>query len=236
MVTWHGVCLWLVATTTGSMKMNQRDFPPHANNVFANALAAALGKPLPVAEQHTRHLTHNADTLDFVSRIRGGTIIVVDNSNIFLSGRNCTFRIDHEAVLDHLGGDHLISATIVVSQSPRVRSCQCAFYTRLARCGWVVHGFGLIRDRDGRLGEYEDRVDGDVRKLIYAAANTHACQSIVVMSGDGGMTNAAKYARHVGKDVFVIAWDGTLHPALAAAATATATVEDLRPLIGRVLH
>lgn len=76
--------------------------------------------------------------------------------------------------------------------------------------------------------------DGDVKALIRMAADDERCCSIVVMSGDGGMTDAVKYARRAGKCVFVVAWMGTLHPALANAANDHAFIDDLRPLISRV--
>ena len=50
------------------------------------------------------------------------------------------------------------------------------------------------------------------------------------------VTNAVKDARRAGKNVVVLAWEGTLHPALAEAANAHASIDSLRKLIGRELH
>lgn len=101
--------------------------------------------------------------------------------------------------------------------------------------GWRVYSHLAIQNKAGELSE-NHLVDGDVRKLVRAAADLPDIESIVLLGGDGGMTSAVKFARRAGKKVFVVAWEGTRHPALAAAATDTATVESLRPLISRVLH
>ncbi|MBL8445291.1 MAG: NYN domain-containing protein [Zoogloeaceae bacterium] len=182
--------------------------------------------------QSSPHSTLSA-ALAFVEAIDGSTSLVVDNSNVFRGGYDRDFRIDFDAVQNFLGGDFLKSAAMSVSQAARPN--QIAFYEHLKRSGWHIHGFGL-HAHSGELTENEMRVDGDVRKLIRAAANANDCQNVVVMSGDGGMTNAVKDARRAGKRVFVIAWEGTLHPALAAAATNYMTIDELRPLIGRSLH
>lgn len=174
--------------------------------------------------------------LGFTAEITGATALVVDQSNIFVAGRDRGFMVDWASVKTQLGGDHLDSASIVVSQAAGRRPQQDAFYAYLSRTGWDVYRHLALRNSDGSFSENEFFVDGDVRKLIRAAADTPTCGALCVMSGDGGMTNAVKYARRAGKKVYVVAWAGTLHPALAAAATAHMTIEELRPLISRVLH
>lgn len=177
------------------------------------------------------------DALDFMRGIRGGVVQVVDNSNIFLSGRGKNIRVDYQAVHTHLSGDCLVRASMAVTMPVDCESqSQTAFYDFLEHLGWQVHRFAPLRSAKGRLSEDEDRVDGDVRSLIRSAANLPNCDSIVVFSGDGGMTNAVKDARQAGKDVFVVAWSGTLHPALAAAATAHISVEKLCHFIARSIH
>lgn len=174
----------------------------------------------------------------FCNKIVGRTYLIVDNSNILLGGRDRGFRIDYGIpVLTFLGGDRLVSASIVVSQPLGAqRQNQMLFYGHLQQLGWRVYRHLALQNNIGELSENETLVDGDVRTNICAAADTPDCDSIVLMSGDGGMTSAVLYAQRAGKKVFVIAWNGTLHPALAAAATATATIDELRPLISRVLH
>lgn len=49
------------------------------------------------------------------------------------------------------------------------------------------------------------------------------------------MTGPVQEAVRKGKQVVVLAWRGTLHPALAAAATAHFDLDDLRPLLERHL-
>lgn len=174
--------------------------------------------------------------LGFTAEITGTTALVADQSNIFVAGRNRGFLVDWSCVKTQLGGDYLDSASIVVSQAVGHRPQQDAFYAYLSRTNWNVYRHLALQNDDGSFSENEQFVDGDVRKLIRAAADSPACQSLVLMSGDGGMTNAVKYARRAGKKVYVVAWAGTLHPALAAVATAHITIEELRPLISRVLH
>lgn len=200
--------------------------------MLRHALAAALGKnriPFNTLQPAL------ARPLRFIQSICGGTHIVVDHSNIFQGGLEHQFRVDFEQVLKLLGGDTLVSATIVVSQSVLHRSSQQNFYAWLQRVGWDVHSFMLLKNEFGERAENEFLVDGNVRAEIRAAARSPAVDAVVVMSGDGGMTNAVRDARRAGKDVFVLAWDGTLNPALAAAATACITLEEMRPLIGRTL-
>lgn len=199
------------------------------------SIAVVCGQRLNISNAATSDL---AFAISFARSIRGKTHIVVDNSNIFVSGRDREFRVDYAAVQRHLSGDALLASVISVSLSPgENRLGQAWFYEWLRRTGWRVHTFTPIRDvNTGAYFEHEAHVDGDVRESILAAANSHDCESIVLMAGDGGFTNAVKAARRTGKQVFVIAWAGTLHPALAAAATATATIEQLRSLIGRVFN
>jgi uncharacterized LabA/DUF88 family protein len=96
----------------------------------------------------------------------------------------------------------------------------------------VVHNFGLLF---GGAAQQEDElaVDGDVRAEIRKAGTRADVDSIVLLSGDGGMTNAIRDARRQGKHVFVVAWDGSLHPALAKAASRVALLDDLAPLLRR---
>ena len=171
------------------------------------------------------------DPLRFTESIRGRVHITVDQSNIFRRGY--VPRMDYERVLDCLGGDALVSATIVVSQPNSHRPSQLNFYAWLERLGWDVHSFALLQNELGEISENEFLVDGDVRNEIRTAALSSEIDAVVVMSGDGGMTNAVKDARRAGKDVFVLAWADTLNPALAAAATAYITLEEMLPLIGR---
>lgn len=196
-----------------------RDFyaPTHVNNInYYSAFRPAV-----------------TDPLRFTENIRGRTHVVVDQSNIFRGGRDLGFRLDFAKVLNFLGGDALVSATIVVSQPISQRPSQLNFYAWLERLGWNVHSFALLQNELGEISENEFLVDGDVRNEIRAAALSSAIDAVVVMSGDGGMTNAVQDARRSGKDVFVLAWAGTLNPALAAAATACITLEEMHPLIGR---
>lgn len=186
------------------------------------------------------HLTEKAISiaLGFANAICGRVHIVVDNSNQHQSSQGRGDRLDHELTMNHLGGDQLLSASIVVSQPPtsRPRPSQMAFFDWLTRIGWSVHRYLPLTAGDGTITENEISVDGKVRTLIRAAADDAACDAIVLISGDGGMTSAVRYARLAGKKVFVVAWSGTMHPALAGASTAHTTIEELRPLVGRVLH
>jgi hypothetical protein len=173
------------------------------------------------------------DALDFVEKISGRVEIIVDASNIFLGGRDRDFRVDFAAVRNFLGGDELMAARIVLSQPPHgQRPSQLAFVDSLRRANWDVFAHLALFDDHQRIVENEARVDGHVRRLIRAAD----VDTIVLLGGDGGYTNAVRGARRAGRKVFSIAWSGTAHPALVAASTDFATVEALRPIIARVLH
>lgn len=174
-----------------------------------------------------------AEPLRFTESIRGRVHITVDQSNIFRRGYVHGPRVDYARVLDCLGGDALVSATIVVSQPKLHRPSQLNFYAWLERLGWDVHSFALLQNELGEISENEFLVDGDVRNEIRTAGLSSEIDAVVVMSGDGGMTNAVKDARLAGKDVFVLAWADALNPALAAAATSYITLEEMLPLIGR---
>lgn len=205
-------------------------------NAISEAYAKCYNKHASVTQCPGDNTTINR-ALRFTNSICGRVHIVVDNSNLFQGGRDRGFRIDFSQVLSVLGGDKIISAAMVVSQLPTAqRQNQTDFYIWMQRLGWIVHSFLAVKGEDNTIFENEAFVDGDVRNLIRAAADTPNCDVIVVMSGDGGMTNATKYARRAGKQVFVLAWEGTLHPALADAATAHISIDELRPLISRVLH
>lgn len=175
------------------------------------------------------------NALGFAERIVGRVKIVVDNSNIFLGGRDRDFRLDYEEVRRQLCGDKLLAAHMVVTNPHTYRQNQVVFYDLLRRTGWRINFHRLI-NRDGLPCENEMWVDGDVRAIVRTFAAQEDVDTIVLFGGDGGYTRAVRDARRAGKNVFVVAWADTLHSALAAAATATATIESLRPLIGRVLH
>lgn len=170
--------------------------------------------------------------LDFSDGIHGRAAIIVDGSNVFLAGREREFRIDFGAVRRVLGGNALMMAKFVGSRSSYCRPSQEGFFRYLCRTGWELHKFDLLIE-GGAVAEDELAVDGEVRAEVRKAANRADIDSIVLLSGDGGMTNAVRYARDQGKDVFVVAWEGTLHPALATKATDVAFIDDLRPLIAR---
>lgn len=175
------------------------------------------------------------NALGFAECIVGRVKIVVDNSNIFVGGRDRDFRLDYEQVRRQLGGDELLAAHMVVTNPRTYRPNQAAFYSLHRRAGWLINFHRLI-NRDGLSCENEEWVDGDVRAIVRAFAAQDNVDAIVLLGGDGGYTNAVRDARRAGKNVFVVAWANTFHPVLAAAATATATIESLRPLIGRVHH
>lgn len=174
--------------------------------------------------------------VDIRSQIIGHTCIAMDNSNILRGGLGRDFRVDPALVLEHLSGEKLVAATMSVSLAAHDRPSQTAYYELARRLGWKVNSFELLYDEAGHPMENERLVDGDVRKQIRAAAAFRHCDTIVVLSGDGGFTNAVHDARRAGKNVVVLAWDGTLHPALAEAASAYANIDGLRELIGRPLH
>lgn len=176
------------------------------------------------------------DALNFTENIQGSVEIIIDQSNMFQGGRDRGWRLDYEAILKFLMGDYLVQASMVVTRSDRQRPQQESFYRHMERIGYRVPRFTPLHDEHGHICEDEMRVDGAVRTLIRAAATSPDVTSLVVFTGDGGATNAVHEARLAGKNVFVLAWHGTLNPALAKAATDHITIETMRPLIARVLH
>jgi len=180
---------------------------------------------------------HIVRALHFSSLISGRTKIIVDLSNITLAGRGADFRMDFEQILKYLSGDEIIRAVVVASLPPlgtKKRPQQEAFHQFLRYIGCHVNLYLCEKRLDGSIAEKEPLVDGSVRAHLYATVTDTTTDSIVLFSGDGGYTNAVKKLIAAGKQVFVIAWQGSANPALIAAATAFATVEDLRPLIARL--
>lgn len=170
--------------------------------------------------------------LVFSGGIHGRTAVIADGSNVFLAGRGREFRVDFAALPQYLGGDTLVMAKFVGTRSSHCRPSQEGFFRFLHRVGWSVRKFDLLVEGTA-VTEDELAVDGEVRAEVRKAANRADVDSIVLLSGDGGMTNAVHYAKGQGKDVFVVAWEGTLNPALAEAATDWAYIDDLRSLIAR---
>lgn len=180
-------------------------------------------------------LTPLVRALGFSKAITGRTVLIVDNSNLLQGGWGKDWRVDTgESVFTHLGGDDLLSASMVVSTSDR--HAQIGYYRFLESVGWDVQRHATLTSKERHIFENEAAVDGGVRVLIRAAASSREVDSVVLIGGDGGYTNAVKEARRAGKDVFVLAWAGTLNPALAQAATAHISIEEMRPLIARVVH
>ena len=97
-----------------------------------------------------------------------------------------------------------------------------------------MHLFKL-RSLDDRHFENEDAVDGGICAAVRRYTTDPKVDTVVLLSGDGRMTGPVQEAVRKGKQVVVLAWRGTLHPALAAAATAHFDLDDLRPLLERHL-
>lgn len=176
------------------------------------------------------------DALHFTENIPGRVEIIIDQSNMFQGGRDRGWRLDYAAILKFLMGDHLVQATMVVTRANRQRPQQESFYRHMERTGYRVQRFTPLHDEHDHICEDEMRVDGAVRTLIRAAAESSDVDTVLLFSGDGGNSNAVTEARRGGKTVIVLAWNGTLNPALARAATDHITIEAMRPLIARVMH
>jgi len=146
--------------------------------------------------------------------------------------------LDYTEVIRHLGGDRVIRPIVVASIPPLGTSApgRSAFYEYLRHVGYRVETFFGEKQPDGTLAENEFCVDGRVRHHLYETVENHDIDSVVLLSGDGGYTNAVKALCRAGKNVFVVAWKGSANPALIAAATDFSTVEELRPLIARLFH
>lgn len=163
------------------------------------------------------------------------TAFHIDNGNMLNGSAGSDFRVCPALLLEKLGGAWTPSATMSVSKPPHDRPCQTSYYNWARSLGWELDVAALLSDANGRVREDELAVDGAVRRRIRASADNPYVDEIFVLSGDGGMTNAVRCARRAGKRVIVLAWSHTLHPALAAAASGFAFIDDLGPLIGRPL-
>jgi hypothetical protein len=159
----------------------------------------------------------------------------LDNANIHTGSAGRGFRLCPALTLQNLGGAWTTSATMSVSEPPHERPSQSGYYNWARSLGWELDVSALIRDANGRICEDESAVDGAVRRRIRASADNPYVDQIFVLSGDGAMAPDVHYARRAGKRVIVLAWSNTLHPALAAAASGFAFIDDLGSLIGRPL-
>jgi hypothetical protein len=163
------------------------------------------------------------------------TAFHLDNGNVLTGSAGHDFRLCPSLLLENLGGASTPSATMSVSEPPHERPSQTGYYNWVRSLGWELDVSALLSDANGRIHEDEPAVDGAVRRRIRASADNPYVDQIFVLSGDGGMVPAARYARRAGKRVIVLAWSNTLHPALAAAASGFAFIDDLGSLIGRPL-
>ncbi len=178
-----------------------------------------------------------AGACEVLRQIGRRTALVIDLSNITRGAQARGVRLDYDLALRHTTGRTCLRALVAASLPPEPRPAQVAFYGFLQSLGCVVETHPLIVDPiTGRFREDEKAVDGAVRAAIRAAADTGEVDSIVLFGGDGGYTSAVTSARRAGVSVFVLAWSNTLHPALAQTATASVILDDLLPLIGRVVH
>ena len=168
--------------------------------------------------------------------VTGGVVLVLDHSNAFRAG---WFRIDFSLLSFHFGGDILVDAHAVVSLPDAAmsnRAGQHAFYGFLRHSGWRVHDHRLVAAKGSARPlwtENERAVDGQVRALVRQSALSERCDTIVLISGDGGMTPAVHDARTRGKRVVVLSWQSGLHPALRAAADDVFLIDELQPLLER---
>lgn len=172
--------------------------------------------------------------LDFTRRICGNTVIVWDASNTFNGApqtQNGSQGLDVLAMKRMLGGDNLVGAYASVSRPSMITSSQLGFYRFLQHSGFTLLESRCVASTSG-LRENEEIADGNVRRAIRDAACREDVESIVLLSGDGGMINAVRYARRCGKNVFVAAWAGTLHNELAKASTSHIAINDLIPIVG----
>lgn len=179
--------------------------------------------------------THLA-AADVIPDVNAWTALHVDMANMMPrpdsrgESRKCQVAMD--LVLEALSGFRNITATASVSLPLDNRPSQLGYYGWLRRLGWHLDVTSLLLDVSGRLCEKSD-VDEAVRRRIRESADNPYVDTIYVFSGDGGMASSVRYAVRAGKRVIVISWSGTLNPALAAAASGFAFVDDLATLIGR---
>lgn len=170
---------------------------------------------------------------DIMSAGGSWTAFHIDNGNMLNGSFGHGFRLCPALLLQKFGGAWTPSATMSVSEPPHDRPCQTGYYNWVRSLGWELDVATLLSDANGRIHEDEPAVDGAVRQRIRASADNPYVDDIFVLSGDGGMTNAVRYARRAGKRVIVLAWSHTLHPMLAAAASGFAFIDDLSSLICR---
>lgn len=211
----------------------------HQQGSLSTQLSKLLSLPLPIPT----YLPSAGRPLDstFIARevartIIGRTVIVVDNSNVFQSAWPQGYRLDFGPHMFYLlGGDQLVEACFFASAPPSNApkyDAQRGFYEFLRQAGWQVHLSQLLIS-ENRWLENEKEVDGGVRAAVRRYATDPNVDTIVLFSGDGGMTRAVCEAVKKGKRVVALAWRNTLHSALESAASAHIYIDELQPLLER---
>ena len=159
---------------------------------------------------------------------RGRTIVFVDNSNIFHGQQKAGWRIDFHKLHAHIEREGEVWQTLVfasVTDPPRYE--QTGFYRFLKnemRYEVVLFELGrkTVRCRQCRnswVTRVEKGVDVALATRMLTLANNRAFDTAVLVAADRDFLETVQAVKTNGLRVEIIAWRGTISPAMESASS-----------------
>jgi hypothetical protein len=172
------------------------------------------------------------EQIETILGFSGRTMIIADLSNIFKAGGGR--RIDYRTLLKGLPGasGHAIGSLPPSCYDEEKIAKQNDFLLCLSAHQWRVTAYPPLvietpsLDCRAIVRENEQLVDGRIVAAIHEFAQSPDHQNLILMSGDGRMTDAVKAAITSGKNVAVLAWKGSIKASLELAAQTTLYIDD----------
>jgi len=175
---------------------------------------------------------------------RGKTICFIDNSNIFLGGRNAGWQVDWQKFEQYLSSIEPIWQThFFASEQDPPKAVQTAFYqfiknqlrweTHLYELGRKSHVCSSCSTKDTTPAEKGVDV-GLATKMLMLAVN-RAYETAILVAGDKDYLETVQFIKNLGLRVEIISWRQSLSSDLGAESSAPVIfVDTLRSLVEKV--
>ena len=156
---------------------------------------------------------------------RGKTICFIDNSNIFLGGKNAGWQVDWQKLESYLSSAEQIWQThFFASEQDPPKAMQTSFYQyiknvlrfelHLYELGKKSHTCSNCSTKD--ISPAEKGVDvGVATKMLILGANK-AYETAILVSGDRDYLETVKFIKNLGLRVEIVSWQKSLSGDLAA--------------------
>jgi len=156
---------------------------------------------------------------------RGRTIVFIDNSNVFLGGRNAGWRIDAEKLRQFLSRDGEIWQAFffaAVTDPPRYKQTNFyRFIKNVLRFETYLYQVSYKTVTCRRCGDshrviVEKGVDVGLATKLLTLANNRAFDTAILVAADRDYLETVQAVKANGLHVEIVAWRGSISPEMDA--------------------